>query len=69
MTSRLGGSPSLWPPLLPPGRNFLPLDVLIIFSNFVIFRGLDISGVGCVINYDMPKNLDDYVHRIGKLKC
>lgn len=32
----------------------------------VAARGLDISNVGLVINYDMPKQMDDYVHRIGR---
>ena len=29
-------------------------------------RGLDIENVLFVINYDMPNNIDDYVHRIGR---
>ena len=29
-------------------------------------RGLDIRGVSHVINYDMPENPEDYVHRIGR---
>lgn len=29
-------------------------------------RGLDIPDVKHVINYDMPKEIDDYVHRIGR---
>ena len=29
-------------------------------------RGLDIRGVTHVINYDMPENPEDYVHRIGR---
>merc|ERR1719223_402977 len=32
----------------------------------VAARGLDISEVKHVINYDMPMNIDDYVHRIGR---
>ena len=32
----------------------------------VAARGLDINGVTHVINYDMPSNIDDYVHRIGR---
>lgn len=31
----------------------------------VAARGLDISHVNLVINYDLPNNIDDYVHRIG----
>ena len=29
-------------------------------------RGLDIAGVSHVINYDVPENPEDYVHRIGR---
>ncbi len=29
-------------------------------------RGLDIAGVSHVINYDVPENAEDYVHRIGR---
>lgn len=32
----------------------------------VAARGLDISNVTQVINYDLPNNIDDYVHRIGR---
>ena len=37
-------------------------------ATSVAARGLDISGVELVINYDLPREVDDYVHRIGK-KC
>jgi len=38
----------------------------ILVATDVAARGLDISNVGLVINYDMPKRMDDYVHRIGR---
>ena len=38
----------------------------ILVATDVAARGLDIPNVGCVINYDMPNNIEDYVHRIGR---
>lgn len=29
-------------------------------------KGLDFEGIKHVINYDMPKEIEDYVHRIGR---
>ena len=37
-----------------------------IVATDVASRGLDIPNVAYVINYDMPNNIDDYVHRIGR---
>ena len=28
--------------------------------------GIDVDGVTCVINYDVPADVDSYVHRIGR---
>ena len=38
----------------------------VMVATDVAARGLDISGVGLVINYDMARKGDDYVHRIGR---
>lgn len=38
----------------------------ILVATDVAARGLDISNVKHVINYDLPSNIDDYVHRIGR---
>ncbi|MBV6369385.1 hypothetical protein H7972_34190, partial [Pseudomonas aeruginosa] len=29
-------------------------------------RGLDVEGLDLVINFDMPRSGDEYVHRIGR---
>lgn len=42
------------------------MDFYIIFLLAVAARGLDIPNVTHVINYDIPNDIDDYVHRIGK---
>ena len=39
-------------------------DVLV--ATDIVARGIDISGVSHVINYDIPQHAEDYVHRIGR---
>merc|ERR1719313_529641 len=39
-------------------------DVLV--ATDVAGRGLDVEGVTQVINFDMPKTIEDYTHRIGR---
>ena len=36
------------------------------FCTDIASRGLDIAHVMHVINYDVPENSEDYVHRIGR---
>lgn len=38
----------------------------ILVATDVAARGLDIPSVNLVVNYDLPMNIDDYVHRIGR---
>ena len=40
------------------------IDVLV--ATDVAARGLDIAELPCVINFDLPYNAEDYVHRIGR---
>ena len=32
----------------------------------VAARGIDVQGISHVINYDLPRQAEDYVHRIGR---
>ena len=38
----------------------------ILIATDVASRGLDINNISHVINYDIPQNYDDYIHRIGR---
>lgn len=38
----------------------------IVVATDVLARGIDISGIDVVINYDVPGDAEDYVHRIGR---
>jgi ATP-dependent RNA helicase DDX3X len=47
-------------------RTFKNGRTPILVATNVAARGLDIDDVAHVINYDMPNDIDDYVHRIGR---
>lgn len=46
--------------------RFRTKSLRILVASNVAARGLDIPAVSHVINYDMPSNLEEYVHRIGR---
>jgi ATP-dependent RNA helicase RhlE len=47
-------------------EGFRDGKVQILVATDIAARGLDISMVSHVINYDMPPTVDDYTHRIGR---
>ncbi|MEX1027967.1 MAG: DEAD/DEAH box helicase [Candidatus Paceibacterota bacterium] len=47
-------------------KKFKDGHVRVLVATDVAARGLDISNVSHVINYDTPQTYDDYVHRIGR---
>lgn len=38
----------------------------ILVATDIAARGIDVNDISLVINYDLPDNKDDYVHRIGR---
>ena len=40
--------------------------IQVLVATDVAQRGLDIEGISHVVNYDVPQNAEDYVHRIGR---
>uniref|UniRef100_A0A1I8FRC9 RNA helicase n=1 Tax=Macrostomum lignano TaxID=282301 RepID=A0A1I8FRC9_9PLAT len=47
-------------------RNFRTGQTPILVATAVAARGLDIPNVVQVINYDLPSDIEEYVHRIGR---
>jgi len=47
-------------------RDFQSGHTTILVATNLAARGLDIPLVSYVVNYDMPQNLEEYVHRIGR---
>jgi ATP-dependent RNA helicase RhlE len=41
-------------------------EVRILITTDVSARGMDVSQISHVINFDLPRDYDDYVHRIGR---
>lgn len=41
-------------------------QIVLLVCSDVAARGIDVSGVSHVFNYDVPMHADDYVHRIGR---
>jgi superfamily II DNA/RNA helicase len=47
-------------------KYFKEHHIKILVATDVAARGLDISGISHVINFDIPATYEDYVHRIGR---
>jgi superfamily II DNA/RNA helicase len=46
--------------------NFVHGRVKILVATDILSRGIDIDNIDLVINYDVPNDGEDYVHRIGR---
>ena len=47
-------------------EGFKSGEIRVLVATDIAQRGLDISGISHVINYDVPQQPEDYVHRIGR---
>jgi ATP-dependent RNA helicase RhlE len=47
-------------------QDFRSGALRVLVATDIAQRGLDISGITHVINYDVPQQVEDYVHRIGR---
>src|SRR4051812_24959257 len=47
-------------------EDFKSGKVRVLVATDIAQRGLDVSGISHVINYDVPQQPEDYVHRIGR---
>lgn len=72
MLRRLGHRVTSLHSLLPQSERTANLSrfrasaARILVATDVAARGLDIPSVSLVINFDVPRNPDDYVHRVGR---
>jgi ATP-dependent RNA helicase DeaD len=47
-------------------KAFRAGEVRILVATDVVGRGIDVSSISHIINYDIPQSSDDYVHRVGR---
>lgn len=47
-------------------ESFKSSEIQVLLATDVASRGLDIPNVSHVINYELPENYEDYIHRIGR---
>ena len=47
-------------------REFEKARTQVLVASDIAARGLDVEGITHVFNYDIPRNLEYYIHRIGR---
>ena len=47
-------------------RDFKNNKIKVLVATDILSRGIDIKGIELVINYEVPNDAEDYVHRIGR---
>jgi ATP-dependent RNA helicase DeaD len=46
--------------------DFRSAKVVILVATDVVGRGIDVTNISHIINYDLPDDIENYVHRIGR---
>lgn len=41
-------------------------QIVVLVATDVVGRGIDVTGISHIINYDLPDDVENYVHRIGR---
>jgi ATP-dependent RNA helicase RhlE len=47
-------------------RNFKNREVRILVATDIVARGIDVDDISLVINFNVPADAEDYVHRVGR---
>jgi superfamily II DNA/RNA helicase len=47
-------------------RDFRNRKFPILVATDIVSRGIDVDNIGLVVNYDVPHDAEDYVHRVGR---
>ncbi|HUG89556.1 MAG TPA: DEAD/DEAH box helicase [Planctomycetaceae bacterium] len=47
-------------------QQFRDGDVRLLIATDVVGRGIDVSSISHIVNYDVPEYHDDYIHRVGR---
>ena len=47
-------------------REFKNKQLPVLIGTDVLSRGIDVDGISLVVNYDVPPDPEDYIHRIGR---
>lgn len=47
-------------------RQFKNKSLPTLVATDILSRGIDIDSIGMVLNYDVPRDAEDYIHRVGR---
>ena len=47
-------------------REFKSKQVQMLIGTDILSRGIDVEGISLVVNFDVPPDPEDYIHRIGR---